>query len=410
MNNSAKKTLLVTVALTLSVIAGCSDKPRTEKDTVTGENEVLHIEEYDGRTQTENIAAVYCDIYEEVMQTNTAGSPEIVGNIVNRLGEYGYTAIDNENQIDMTEPDRVRQFCEKAEAGEKAELTIIVVSYSGRFIKYDFSTQDGNVDVVRDYYQYDDGHMEHKSTGNFRADIWKYTEDGYLLFEGDWFSEESYVLTLSDVPERVALRVESLDEKCRELNREYMLPVGYGRNNMFLTDWSEDDYGELNFYDLYDIIYPLVYGQAVPYTADENLGVGAAYRIPKEEFESVIMTYINIDSETLQSKTAYFSEDEEYEYKPRGFYETEYPELPYPEVINYTENRDGTITLTVNVVYPNEIVSKVYSHEVVVRPLKDGGFQYVSNHVIPSDENYEQTWHVPRLTEEEWEERYGDHI
>ena len=69
-----------------------------------------------------------------------------------------------------------------------------------------------------------------------------------------------------------------------------------------------------------------------------------------------------------------------------------------------------SITPTVNVIYPNEIVSKVYSHEVMVRPLKDGGFQYVSNHVVPSDENYEQTWHVPRLTEVEWEERYGNHI
>ncbi len=31
-------------------------------------------------------------------------------------------------------------------------------------------------------------------------------------------------------------------------------------------------------------------------------GVGAVYRIPKDDFESVIMAYFNIDSETLQSK------------------------------------------------------------------------------------------------------------
>ena len=409
MNNHVKKSVLVTTVLILSVMVGCSVKPQKTQDIIIDESKI-YIEGDDSHVETDNIAAVYCDIYEEAVRTNTAGSLDMMRSIVNRLGEYGYTAVDGENQIDMTEPDSVLQFCGKAEVGDEAELTIIVAFYSDGFIKYNFNTQDGNVDIVREYYQYVDGHMECKSTGNFRADVWKYTEDGYLLFEGDWFSEEAYVLTLSDVPERAALRVEPLDEKYRELNREYMLPVGYGRNNMFLTDWNEDDYGELNFYDLYDIFYPLVYGQAVPYTADENLGVGAVYRIPEEEFESVIMTYINIDSETLQSKTAYFPEDGEYEYKPRGFYETEYPELPYPEVINYTENSDGTITLTVNVVYPNEIVSKVYSHEVVVRPLNDGSFQYVSNHVIPSAENYEQTWHVPRLTEEEWEERYGTHI
>lgn len=176
---------------------------------------------------------------------------------------------------------------------------------------------------------------------------------------------------------------------------------------MFIVDWSEDDFGELNFYDMYDILYQKENGEYVPYVADDNLGVGAVYRIPKEEFESVIMTYFNIDSETLQSKTVYYSEDSTYEYKPRGFEEVEYPEYPYSEVVGFTENSDGTITLTANVVFPHSGNSKVYAHEVVVRPLEDGGVQYVSNRIIPSEDNSEETWHTPRLTAEEWEELYG---
>ena len=119
------------------------------------------------------------------------------------------------------------------------------------------------------------------------------------------------------------------------------------------------------------------------------------------------MTYFNIDSETLQSKTTFSSEDSTYEYKPRGFYEVEYPEYPYSEVVGFTENSDGTITLMVNVVFPYAGDSKVYSHEVVVRPLEDGSVQYVSNRIIPSEDNGELTWHTPRLTEEQWEEIYG---
>lgn len=49
---------------------------------------------------------------------------------------------------------------------------------------------------------------------------------------------------------------------------------------------------------------------------------------PRMTFESVIMAYFNIDSETLQSKTIYYAEDEIYEYKPRGFEEVEYPGIP----------------------------------------------------------------------------------
>ena len=227
------------------------------------------------------------------------------------------------------------------------------------------------------------------------------------MFSGTWYSEESYVLTLSGVEENTALRVQPLDETCRELTRKYLAPISFEQNNMFIVDWSEDDFGDLNFYDMYDILYPKVSGQYVPYVADDNLGIGAVYRIPKEEFESIIMTYFNIDSETLQSKTVYYSEDLTYEYKPRGFEEVEYPEYPYSEVIGFTENSDGTITLTANVVFPHSGNSKIYAHEVVVRPLEDGGVQYVSNRIIPSEDNCEETWHTPRLTAEEREELYG---
>lgn len=227
------------------------------------------------------------------------------------------------------------------------------------------------------------------------------------MFSGVWYSEELYILTLSGVEENTALRVQPLDETCRELTRKYLAPISFEQNNMFIVDWSEDDFGELNFYDMYDILYQKENGEYVPYVADDNLGVGAVYRIPKEEFESVIMTYFNIDSETLQSKTVYYSEDSTYEYKPRGFEEVEYPEYPYSEVVGFTENSDGTITLTANVVFPYAGDPKVYAHEVVVRPLEDGGVQYVSNRIIPSEDNYRETWHTPRLTLEEWEELYG---
>ena len=175
-----------------------------------------------------------------------------------------------------------------------------------------------------------------------------------------------------------------------------------------MTDWSEEDFGALNFYDMYDIFYPQITGEQVPYSADENLGVGAVYHIPREEFESIIMTYFNIDRKTLQSKTIYEPEDCTYEYKPRGFYEVEYPEYPYPEVVGFTENEDGTITLTVHVVFPYKGDSSVYTHEVVVRLLEEEGIQYVSNRIIPSEDNGEETWHMPRLTQEAWEEIYGD--
>ena len=387
-------------------ISGCSDAPPEENTVSETVIDVQAIQE-ESEEDADEIISVCIDLYEKAEEENKLADLETIRSIVNRLGENGYSAVDSKNQIDMTEPEQVTNFCEMVDEKEEAEIFIIEVSYLPGFVKYDLQTKDGNVDVVRSYYKYENGNMKREVIGNYQAEYWNYTEEGYLMFSGVWFSEELYVLTLSGAEEHTALRVQPLDETYRELSRKYLLPIGFEQNNMFIVDWSEDDFGDLNFYDMYDILYPKVNGQYVPYVADDNLSVSAVYQIPKEEFESVIMKYFNIDSETLQSKTIYDSEDSTYEYKPRGFEEVEYPEYPYSEVVGFTENNDGTITLIANVVFPYAGDSKVYAHEVVVRPLENGRVQYVSNRIIPSEDNYRETWHTPRLTLEEWEELYG---
>ena len=387
-------------------ISGCSDAP-PEKDTVL--ETVIDVQDIQEESEedADEIISVCIALYEKAEEENKLADLETIRSIVNRLGENGYPAVDSRNQVNMTEAEQVLEFCEKVDAQEEAEITILEVSYLGGFVKYDLHTKDGNVDVVRSYYKYENGNMKREVTGNYQAEYWNYTEEGYLMFSGVWFSEELYVLTLSGAEEHTALRVLPLDETYRELSRKYLRPIGFEQNNMFIVDWSEEDFGDLNFYDMYDILYPKVNGQYVPYVADDNLSVSAVYQIPKEEFESVIMKYFNIDSEMLQSKTIYDSENSTYEYKPRGFEEVEYPEYPYSEVVGFTENNDGTITLIANVVFPYAGDSKVYAHEVVVRPLEDGEVQYVSNRIIPSEDNCRETWHTPRLTLEEWEELYG---
>ena len=387
-------------------ISRCGDAPPEENTVSETVIDVQAIQEK-SEEDADEIINICIELYEKAAEENKLADLETIRGIVNRLGENGYPAVDSRNQVNMTEAEQVLEFCEQVDVQEEAEITILEVSYLGGFVKYDLHTKNGNVDVVRSYYKYENGNMKREVTGNYQAEYWNYTEEGYLMFSGVWYSEELFVLTLSVAEEHTALRVLLLDETYREFSRKYLRPIGFEQNNMFIVDWSEEDFGDLNFYDMYDIFYPKVNGQYVPYVSDDNLSVSAVYQIPKEEFESVIMKYFNIDSETLQSKTVYCSENSTYEYKPRGFEEVEYPEYPYSEVVGFTENSDGTITLTANVVFPYAGDSKVYAHEVVVRPLEDGGVQYVSNCVIPSEDNYRETWHTPRLTLEEWEELYG---
>lgn len=393
-NRFWKAGLIAISSMLLVHVSGCSDATPPVK---------THIFEDYGK---EKMMKICQELYAKDREKKQV-ELEVVRSIVNRFGGNGYSAVDSRNQIDMTEREQVIQFCELVDKKETGIFTIVEVTWTGEWVIWNLKTEDGNVDVVKSYCEYVNGGIQNVAENSYRAATWNYSEDGYLMLSGSWFSEEQYALTMSDMEEYTAFRVQPLDEKCRELNRKYLLPVSYERNNMFLVDWSEDDFGNLNMYDLFDMFYPKVDPQFTPDTADDNLGIDTIYQIPKEAFERVIMSYFNISSETLQSKTIYDPEDEAYEYKPRGFYEVEYPEYPYSEVVEYTENSDGTITLKVNVVFPYKGISKVFAHEVVVRPMEGGGVQYVSNRIIPSENNYDETWHTPRLTEEEWEELYG---
>lgn len=351
------------------------------------------------------------DISLAAMGTQTENTSETklakIERVIQRLEEQGYAAIDSKNHINMVCADQAIDFCQAVEEKGQDDFMLTVISDTFQWIIYDFHCADGAVTVARNIYQYEDGDMQLEDSAVYTASDWKYTAEGYIMFSGSWYSEVYYLFALSDMQEKVALRVLPLDEKCRALNEAYMMPIGYVKNNMFLVDWSEDDFSTLDFYDLFDIFYQQIYGKEVPYEPSDNLGVGTVYQIPKEEFEHIMMAYLNIDSETLQQKTLYHTDTKTYEYRPRGFYEAEYPEHPYPEVVDYTENADGTITLLVNVVFPYEGLSKVFSHEVVVRPLENDGVQYVSNHVIPSEDNIEESWYKPRLTLAEWAEVYG---
>lgn len=400
-----RKMAVSCIFLTLTLTGCQSVQPKEPASTSVSEKAIA---EDESNEDAERIAEIYHGVYEKIQENESADTLEVTREIVKSLGEMGYSAIDGKNQINMTQADQVIQFCKAVDAKVESEQIIIEIMDSGRFAIYEFKTKEGSVNIEKSIYRYRSGALEKTSAGAYRAEEWNYSDDGFLMFSGSWHSEELYVLTLSEAEEHKAFRILPLDEKCRELNRKYILPISYERNNMFLVDWDESDFGELDFYDLYDIFYPQINGQFMGYTSDDDLSNIEVYQIPKDEFEKVIMSYFNIESETLQGKAVYDPKKAAYEYKPRGLEEVEYPEYPFPEVVEYRENNDGTIMLTVNVVFPYAGISKVYAHEVVVRPMTDGTFQYVSNRIIPSEDNHEETWHVDRLTAEEWENIYGE--
>ena len=380
----------------LILAAGYAVLREREGDAPQDGSKIAEAQEMD--QDSERIADLYADIYERVTENSDLGSAELIEQIVEELGEHGVTAIDGDNQTNMVNAEKAEAFVKRQASGESGDLTVIRVLYTNGFAKYDMRTESGKVSVERTYYEYREGVIEHRSSDQYEAASWQYTEEGYVMFEGELVSEEQYALTMSAMPEYVAMRMKPLSEECRKLNRQYIRPIGYERNNLFLLDWTEEDFGQIDFQDLFDICYPLVYGEQNPY-ADKGIGTGEIAHVPEEEFERVIQTYFPIDRKELQKKAIYFAGDNSYGFRTREMGELEFPEIPYPEVVSYEKDGDGLIRIMVNAVYPERRSSKAFTHEVTVQILPEGGFRYVSNHVISSEKDAVGSWHRERKSD-----------
>ena len=191
-----RKRILVIISLGLIFsISGCSNI--LPEETVVSETvrDVQSVPEESEEAENEMIS-LCIDLYEKAEEENKSADLETIRSIVNRFGENGYSAVDSKNQIDMTEPEQVLQFCESVNAKQEVETTIWEVGYDGGLAKYVLKTKDGVIDVVRKYFEYQDGSMQEKVTEEYSAESWKYTEEGYLMFSGSCASEEQYVLSL----------------------------------------------------------------------------------------------------------------------------------------------------------------------------------------------------------------------
>ena len=358
-------------------------------------------EREEAETDCKKLMEHYLDIYETAdkgIASNVVLDDQTVLEIQKKVKDAGYPIATMVTYSNMGNYESVDSFLKECMEGQSGSVVIYEIHNDGGLgrMKFIFDGTDMYVVSTRGIWNADNkpGISYISYT---RLKEWKYTEKG-------WFCYELCVPEPPEVSEIVdgscLIRIKPMTEEQREMSERCVRGLGYQGNNLLCSNWNIENLNELDYNGMFEYLYGMKYGEKFN---SEDYPNG----IPKEEFESVIMKYFNIDSETLQSKTIYDSENLTYEYKPRGFEEVEYPEYPYSEVVDFTENSDGTITLTANVVFPYAGDSKVYAHEVVVRPLENGRVQYVSNRIIPSEDNYRETWHTPRLTLEEWEELYG---
>ena len=88
-------------------------------------------------------------------------------------------------------------------------------------------------------------------------------------------------------------------------------------------------------------------------------------------------TYFPVSIEQLQEKCGYDKNSNSYAYEM--ILASPYP--PFGEVVDYTENSDGTITLYVDAVWADYNSDCAFTNQIVVQPFSDGTFRYLSNSI-----------------------------
>ncbi len=415
------------IAVCFLGISGCAmrekDEGKEKQTEVVKENKAIrdHI-----ISDSQKLAEEYQVLYEKAEREEQLSTLEFQQQVISYMGDVGYSAVDLNNQIDMTNAKQVETFCQVAEAGKEDEVTILAVTDHGGFVRYDLTAENGKIYARESALNWKENKPIVDYYHEFEVYDWKYTEKGYL------FMEEYHPPGYDGATGDIGFRVKSLDFECRELNRRCVLPIGYELNNLLITNWDSSDYTNLELYDLYEQMYSMKYGEIVPYRWEE----GIEYQIPEHSFEEVLQTFLPISSMQIRNQTVYEEQNRTYRYRPRGLYDCELPFVPYPEVVSYEKLENGEWKLIVEAVWIKEKTDCAIASELVVKPLEDGKIQYLSNHVIEleeeegkeeekneADEKEEgimtgdtereketAPWYTSRLTDEEWERYYGGKV
>ena len=285
--------------------------------------------------------------------------------VVEQLGKAGLVSAAEDTN--MQNPEKVEAFYKDYLNGKDSMVTVFDVHRDGLIGAVAFIFRNGQLQTCYIGVRWKkDGTPEIESISmNNVAEI-NLTEKGYFIY--------AYETVIAHGCIRQYWRVSPLSEECRELTKKYISGLSYVDLNVLVTDWDSRNAGDVLAPSLYDAVYRIHTGKTLP--SDTR-------RIPAEEYESIMTTYFPVTVGQLREHCGYDEDSGSYKYEK--MHVTQYP--PFGEVVDCTENADGTITLIVDGVWPDRNTDLAFRNTVVVQPFEDGTFRYLSNSVeeIPPD-------------------------
>lgn len=357
-------------------------------------------QERDIQKRCRQIVSLYRDLYDSAQKEPAADrweeqtlSQQSIDAIEARLLERGLDVIDSSADCPgyFVNAEHFRQFWDSVQRDEEASQEVIAIRDSGALSYRLLTHQDGTTYVYSLVYSLaGDEDPDYEMHQVYGAELTEQENFYYRINPEDDCHYANYTL----------IRLQKPDQELWELYSKYILAGGYTATNVFLTDWTEDDFSPLCFNDLWEYVYRYRTGtqfwpDGCAYDKSRN-----CYLIPAAEFESAVLPFFKLDAQTLRQLADYDAQTDSYPWRQvesndYAFYLSYY--TIEPEVTACRTNADGTLALTVEARSTDLGIDCLFSHEVTVRPMEDGGFQFVGNRVLSQTEKG-LPYCEPRLT------------
>lgn len=223
-------------------------------------------------------------------------------------------------------------------------------------------------------FVYDDSRIQMIfNTAKFENHDWKFTANGIRDLRDMKLTKKGYfIYTYSNIIAHGGLkeyfRVSPLTDECRELTRKYVYGLSYVNYNMLVINWNESNASDILVPCMFDDIYRLYTG--------ENLKPDGGW-IDADKYESVMLSMFPVTVTELRDNCDYNLEKDSYRY--HVILGKQYP--PFGEVVDYSYNDDGTVSLIVDAVWADKGSDIAFRNTLTVKPEEDGTFKYMSNHI-----------------------------
>ena len=307
------------------------------------------------------------EIYKDVIITDAAnyssGVSEFTSEqrkeVAEQLGKAGL--VSTEEDTNMQNHEKIETFYADYLNGQDSMVTVFEVHRDGLIGAVTFIYRKEQLQTYYIGVRWKEGGMpEIQGTSESNVAEIKLTEKGYFIY--------AYEYVIAHASLRQYWRIEPLPEDCRELTEKYISGLSYVNYNVLVKNWDSSN--------VEDILMPCMYEDIYRIYTGENLKK-EGWKIPAEEYEKIMTTYFPVSVEQLREHCEYDESSNSYEYEM--IYASPYP--PFGEVVDYTKNADGTITLIVDGVWPDYNSDLAFRNTVVVQPFADGTFRYLSNSI-----------------------------